>query len=52
MIGQKRELEFEVIMLEEANKTEQGRNEQKYEDMEHKIETLKLNQEKIKGQSK
>ncbi len=42
MIGQNRELEFELIMLEEVSKDEQARDQQKCEDVEHKIETLKL----------
>lgn len=44
----KREMEFEIMMLEEAAKTEQAREKQRRADVEHKIETLKLNQEKIK----
>ena len=43
----KREMEFEVIMLEEAAKTEQAREKQRCADVEHKIETLKLKQDKI-----
>lgn len=35
-----RELEFEILMLEEAKKTVAAKEKQKYEDMEHKIETL------------
>ena len=35
-------------MLEEAAKSIRAREKQKYEDMEHKIETLKLKQEKIR----
>ena len=42
MIDQNRELEFELIMLEEVSKDEQARDQQKCEDVEHKIETLKL----------
>ena len=41
-IAQNRELEFELIMLEEVSKDEQARDQQKCEDVEHKIETLKL----------
>lgn len=42
--GIKREKDFEVIMLEEAAKTIDQQEKQKYEAVEHKIETLKLNQ--------
>ena len=48
----KREMEFEVIMLEEAAKTEQMRAKQRVADVEHRIETVKLKQEKIQDQSK
>ena len=39
-------------MLDEAGKTEEARELQKREDVEHKIETLKLKQQKIMDQSK
>ena len=39
-------------MLEEAKKTISARENKKYEDVEHKIDTLKLKQEKIRAQSK
>ena len=52
LLDAKRELDFEVIMLEDAAKTIKAREQQKYEDVEHKIETLKLKQEKIRDQSK
>ena len=39
-------------MLEEASKNAVEKNNQKCEDVEHKIETLKLKQEKIKDLSK
>ena len=42
LLDVKRELEFEVIMLDEAGKTEEAREKQKRDDVEHKIETLKL----------
>ena len=45
-------MEFEIIMLDEAAKTEQAREKQRRADVDHKIETLKLKQEKIKDQSK
>ena len=48
LVDEKREKEFEVIMLEEASKTVQAKEEMKREDVKHKIETLKLKQEKIK----
>lgn len=38
-----RELEFEILMLEDVKKTVTAKEKQKYEDMEHKIETLQLN---------
>ena len=37
-----------MIMLEEASKTAQVKEELKREDIKHKIETLKLKQEKIR----
>ena len=52
LLDAKRELEFEIIMLDEAGKTEEARELQKREDVEHKIETLKLKQQKIMDQSK
>mmetsp|Transcript_47859 Transcript_47859/g.63292 ORF Transcript_47859/g.63292 Transcript_47859/m.63292 type:complete len:97 (-) Transcript_47859:1151-1441(-) len=45
-------MEFEIIMLDEAAKTEQAREKQRRADVDHKIETLKLKQEKIKDQIK
>ena len=49
---EKREMEFEVIMLEEAARTEESRAKQRVADVEHRIETVKLKQDKIKDQSK
>ena len=40
-------MDFEVIMLDEACKTVQAREQKKYDDIEHHIETLKLKQAKI-----
>ena len=42
LLDDKRELEFEIIMLEDAGKTECTREQQRRDDVEHKIETLKL----------
>ena len=39
-------------MLDEAGRTEEAREQQKRDDVEHKIETLKLKQEKITDQGK
>jgi len=47
MVDVKREKEFEVIMLKDAAKSEHERHKKKYADIEHKIETLKLKQQKI-----
>ena len=48
----KRDLEFELILLEERNGRAIQREEARLDDMRHKIEVLKLNQEKIKKDSK
>ena len=48
----KREKEFELIMLDEQNQREVQRGEVRLEDMRQKIQLLKLNQEKIKKESK
>ena len=48
LLDKKREMEFEVIMLEEAGKNVQAREQKKCDDVENHIETLKLKQEKIK----
>ena len=47
MVDVKREKEFEVIMLKDAARSEQERHKKKCADIEHKIETLKLKQQKI-----
>ena len=41
-----------MIMLEEAAKTEKCRAKQRLADVEHRIETVKLKQDKIRGQIK
>ena len=48
LLDKKREMEFEVIMLEEAGKSVQAREKKRCDDVENHIETLKLKQEKIK----
>jgi hypothetical protein len=48
----KRDLEFELILLEERNGRAIQREEVRLDDMRHKIEVLKLQQEKIKKESK
>ena len=48
----KRDLEFELILLEERNGRAIQREEVSLDDMRHKIEVLKLQQEKIKKESK
>ena len=48
----KRDLEFELILLEERNGRAIQREEIRLDDMRHKIEVLKLQQEKIKKESK
>ena len=52
LLGQKRELEFEIIMYDEQKVRQNQKDEKKLEAMQHKIETLKLNQQKINKQSK
>ena len=52
MQDQNRDMECELLMLDEVSKNAQERQLQKCEDVEHKIETLKLKQEKIEDQSK
>ena len=48
----KRDLEFELILLEERNGRAIQREEVRLDDMRHKIEVLKLQQDKIKKESK
>ena len=48
----KRDLEFELILLEERNGRAIQREEVRLDDMRHKIEVLKLQQEKITKESK
>jgi hypothetical protein len=48
----KRDLEFELILLEERNGRAIQREEVRLDDMRHKIEVQKLHQEKIKKESK
>lgn len=48
----KRDLEFELILLEERNGRAIQREEVRLDDMRHKIEVLKLQQEKIKKEIK
>ena len=52
LIDQKREKEFEVIMLEEAGKNVQAKEKKRCDDVENHIETIKLKQEKIMNESK
>lgn len=44
----KRNLEFELILLDERNLRAVKREEDRLEDMRHKIEVAKLQQDKIK----
>jgi len=48
----KRDLEFELILLEERNGRAIQREEVRLDDMRHKIEVLRLHQDKIKKESK
>lgn len=48
----KRDLEFELILLEERNGRAIQREEVRLDDMRHKIEVLKLQQDKIKKEIK
>lgn len=48
----KRDLEFELILLEERKGRAIQREEVRLDDMRHKIEVLKLHQDKIKKESK
>ena len=48
----KRELEFEVMMLDEQNEKVGEREQKRLDNMQHKIDLVKMKQEKIKGQSK
>ena len=44
----KRELEFEVLMLEEQNDKVGEREQKRLDNMQHKIDLVKMKQEKIK----
>lgn len=48
----KRDLEFELLLVEERNGRAIQREELRLQDMDHKIEVQKLHQEKIKKESK
>ena len=48
----KRELEFEIIMLEEQNQKIDNREQKRLDQMQHKIDVSIMNQEKIKQKSK
>ena len=48
----KRDLEFELLLIEERKGRAVQREEVRLEDMRHKIEVQKLHQEKIKQESK
>lgn len=48
----KRDLEFELMLIEERKGRAIQREEVRLEDMRHKIEVQKLHQEKIKQESK
>ena len=48
----KREIEFELDMLDDRNDRLKQREEVRLQEMRDKIEVLKLNQEKIKQESK
>ena len=48
----KRDLEFEIDMLEEQNQKVDNREQKRLDSMQHKIEVCIMNQEKIKKKSK
>ena len=52
MFAENRELNFELLRLEEHTKNFTRKLEQKLDDAKHKIEMTKLQQDKINKQSK
>ena len=48
----KRELEFEILMLEEQIEKVDAREQKRLDNMQHKIDLVKMKQEKIQSESK